>query len=975
MLIHVARMAAEERSDSVQSRGDGACRDLYLRRAGWFVAGLVSLFLLILHLNPESGFAWLAWFPPLRMLLDLGATLVAVLAFRLGWSTRDPRTPANLLILACCLLAVALIEIAQLIAVGGVVGHLAGYYRVVPWTQGRLLLAATLLVVVLLPWKPLAGLSARYGLLAIFLGLAALGIWQGWDGTASTIAFMRSSGQYLALGAYSLASLALLAKSREPQPFDVSGLLAAVCVLMLSELCFLLVPDGWGWFGLLAHVYKVLAYLLLYRLILVAQVAAERDDLGQAATEEGGRLRALFDAMPEIVCFKDGEGRLLEINPFGLRLFGLEGVAYRGKTVAELAGYASFQHDAYLACASGDEQVWRAAKATRGSIAIPVPGFGVAAYHTVRVPLFHPDGRRNGLLVVGQDVSREKALERERQQLASVLEASPDLVRVSRLDGSAVYLNAAWKERFGDGSDGRSPDRIHPAWAMPIIDEGTETATREGVWQGESAIVERDGRETPVSHLIVAHDDPDGGVAFLSTILRDISERKEFESRLHHLAHHDAVTGLPNRFLIHDRLGQALAQARRRGLTVAVLFLDLDRFKTINDTLGHDFGDLLLKDVAGRIKGCVRYSDSVGRLGGDEFMIVLPDLSNGQDSIHVCQTLVRAFSEPFTVDGRELFATCSIGVSLFPNDGGDRQMLIRNADTALYRAKELGRNNYQFYTADMNARAFERLALENDLRKALEREELCVYYQPRASLQSGEITGAEALVRWRHPDLGLVAPNQFIPLAEESGLIVPIGEYVLRSACAQNRAWRDAGLAPIAVAVNLSARQLREPGLIATVSSALEESGLDPGSLELELTESMLMQSVEGPAAVLGRLKELGIQLAMDDFGTGFSSLSYLKRFPIDQLKIDRSFVNDVVSDPNDGEIVRAIIAMGRSLQLKLVAEGVEDQEQMEFLRAHGCDEMQGYHFSAPLPAPEFTELLRRRRAASWATPARPGAE
>ena len=995
MLIYAAGMAAGMAAGETSALSDlmlaGASRERYLRRADWFVFGLVLLYLFILQLSPRDGFESLASYPLLHGLLDLGAGLAAVLAFALGWNAYTRQTPANLLLLACGLLAVGLTHLSHLVPLDGL-QYWAGP-RAAPWPQARPLLAAVLLAAVLLPWRPFARPGIRHGLLGASLAVAVLGYCTGGlpfaPPATSTQPFFVLGVEYLGIGMYSLAAVALLVKSRSPQPFDVSGLLAGVCILMLSELCFLRPPHGQGVFGLLGHVYQLLAYLLLYRVVRVDSVAPSSAGLKQlrqplpwrenecaraamdavdgakkGLREEGRRLRTLLDAMPEVVCFKDGEGRLLEANQFGLRLFGLEGAAYQGKNPLELAAYNSFRREAYLACAASDEQVWREAKPVREEAAIRIPG-GTAVYDMVKVPLFHPDGRRNGLVIAGRDITREKTLERERQQLISILEASPDLVRVSRLDGGTVYVNTAWRDRFGDGPDRCSPENIHPAWAVQMVEEGVAMAARDGVWRGETAIVERDGREIPVSHVVVAHDNPDGSVAFLSTILRDVSELRESESRLHHLAHHDPVTGLPNRFLIRDRLGQALVQARRRSLTVAVLFLDLDRFKTINDTLGHDFGDLLLKDVAQRIGGCIRESDSVGRLGGDEFMIVLPDLAKGQDSIHVCQTMVGAFSRPFAVDGRELFVTCSIGVSLFPNDGGDRQTLIRNADTALYRAKELGRNNYQFYTADMNARAFERLALENDLRKALEREELRVYYQPKVSLESGEITGAEALVRWLHPDLGLIAPNQFIPLAEESGLIVPIGEYVLRSACAQNQSWREAGLAPINVAVNLSARQLREAGFISTVSGVLEETGLAPGCLELELTESMLMQSVEGPAAVLGRLKELGILLAMDDFGTGFSSLSYLKRFPIDQLKIDRSFIKDVVTDTNDGEIVRAIIAMGRSLKLKLVAEGVEEREQMEFLRAHGCDEMQGYYFSAPLPAADFTDLLRRHRIGS----------
>jgi diguanylate cyclase (GGDEF)-like protein len=426
------------------------------------------------------------------------------------------------------------------------------------------------------------------------------------------------------------------------------------------------------------------------------------------------------------------------------------------------------------------------------------------------------------------------------------------------------------------------------------------------------------------------------------------------------MAQHDILTGLPNRTLLVDRLEQALARARRHHQMVGVLLIDLDRFKTINDTLGHDVGDELLRAVSDRIARCLRGSDSVGRLGGDEFMIILSDLAGAQESISICEDILRELALPFSIRGHEMFVTCSIGVSIAPNDGDDEQTLIRNADAAMYRAKEQGRNAYQFYTPDMNARAFERLALENSLRRALERNELRVYYQPKVNTATGKITGAEALVRWQHPDMGLVSPAKFIPLAEESGLIVPIGEFVMRTACAQNKAWQDAGFTPITMAVNLSARQLHEAELVATVTGVLKQTGLDAAWLELELTESMLMQQVEGPEKLLRALKDIGIELSIDDFGTGFSSLGYLKRFPIDYLKIDRSFIQDVPGDINDAAIVKAVIAMADSLNLKVVAEGVEKQEQIDFLHNHGCDDVQGFFFSQPVPSEKFTELLQQ---------------
>lgn len=443
---------------------------------------------------------------------------------------------------------------------------------------------------------------------------------------------------------------------------------------------------------------------------------------------------------------------------------------------------------------------------------------------------------------------------------------------------------------------------------------------------------------------------------------RDITKRKQAEERLSYLASFDALTDLPNRTLFHDRLGQATARARWRKRWVAVLFLDLDRFKVINDTLGHAVGDRLLKAAAARLIDSIREGDTVARLGGDEFVLILDDLAQPQDTSKVAQKILEALSEPFHLEERELFITASIGIALWPEDGENPETLLKNADTAMYRAKEMGKNNYQLYSPALNAKASERLALENALRHALEREELLLHYQPKIDLPTGKIVGMEALVRWKHPEHGLVSPAEFIPLAEETGLIVPIGEWVLRAACAQNKAWQKVGLPPIRIAVNLSARQFHKQNLSQTIIQVLREVDLDPRYLELELTESLIMKNAEATIAMLSELDAIGVEMTVDDFGTGYSSLSYLKRFPVHTLKIDRSFVRDLSSDPDDAAIVTAIITLAHSLDLKVVAEGVETVEQLEFLRSLKCDEMQGYLFSRPLPPDEVTKLWKEER-------------
>lgn len=444
----------------------------------------------------------------------------------------------------------------------------------------------------------------------------------------------------------------------------------------------------------------------------------------------------------------------------------------------------------------------------------------------------------------------------------------------------------------------------------------------------------------------------------------DITDRQAAEKRIEFLAYHDALTGLPNHLLMRDRFAQAMAHAERDGTMVALVFLDLDNFKSINDSLGHAIGDTLLKEIASRLGRCVRDTDTISRQGGDEFLIVLRDLPDIDVATATMIKIMERLQEPFQTEGQELSTSVSMGVAIFPEDGRDFETLFKKADTAMYRAKEAGRNTYLFFDEAMNAEAVNHLLLLSALRRALERREFVLHYQPQIDLASGAVTGVEALIRWNHPELGMVAPARFIPVAEESGLIVPIGEWVLREACRQAMAWKRDGLPELSIAVNLSAVQFKRGNVEQSVVCALEESGLDPALLELELTESILIQNVESVLATVKRLKLLGVKLSIDDFGTGYSSLSYLKRFDIDKLKIDQSFVRDLATDADDAAIVRAIIQMAHSLNLRTVAEGVETADILQQLRTFQCDEAQGYHFARPMPGSELARFLAEMRAA-----------
>ena len=436
-------------------------------------------------------------------------------------------------------------------------------------------------------------------------------------------------------------------------------------------------------------------------------------------------------------------------------------------------------------------------------------------------------------------------------------------------------------------------------------------------------------------------------------------ERKRYQEQLEHQANYDVLTGLPNRNLLQDRLKRAVF-AQRNARPIAVVFIDLDHFKFINDSLGHTQGDKLLAIIAERLASIVREGDTVARLGGDEFVLVLNDQNKEDVIFRAMQRVLNKVSEPMTIDGQELYITCSAGVSLYPADAPDVETLLKNADVAMYRAKEHGRNNFQFYTPEMNDLANERLALEHSLRRALERNELLLHYQPKVNLETGMIVGAEALLRWQHPEWGLIAPERFIPIAEETGLIVQIGAWVIRTACNQARLWQDAGLPPVVMSVNLSARQFRQESFVKVVTQILHETGLKPEQLEMELTESMLMHNANAAISILAGLKSIGVRLSLDDFGTGYSSLSYLSRLPIDTLKIDRSFVQHIgdQDECDNGILAQAIISLGHSLNLTVIAEGVETGDQLKFLKAHQCDEVQGFYFCKPTAAGEFAKML-----------------
>jgi diguanylate cyclase (GGDEF)-like protein/PAS domain S-box-containing protein len=560
------------------------------------------------------------------------------------------------------------------------------------------------------------------------------------------------------------------------------------------------------------------------------------------------------------------------------------------------------------------------------------------------------------------DITNRKRAEEQLRLAGEVFQSSGEAIVITDSEMRIVSVNPAFTTVTGYSAEeavGQTPYSLSPGIRSQERDrEIWARVWQEGYWQGEVWDRRRNGDVYPEWLTVSVVRDASGRPVNYIEIFSDVSERKEREERVQHLAHHDFLTDLPNRVLLNDRITQAISLAERNRTQTAVIFLDLDRFKNVNDSLGHTVGDKLLQEVAWRLRGSMRASDTVSRLGGDEFVILIPDMADAADVARTAQKVLDAVSHPYSIDGHELVTTPSIGISVYPNDGHDVETLLKNADAAMYHAKESGRNNYQFFTQDMNTRALERLSLERSLRRAIDREELRLHYQPQYDVRTGRIVGVEALIRWEHPDLGLIPPGRFMLFAEDTGLILPVGEWVLREACRQNQAWQSQGLPAVRVAVNISALQFRNAGFPLTVQAALKEAGLNSRWLVLEVTESVIMQDAERVTDSLKQLKSLGLELAIDDFGTGYSSLSYLKRFPIDRIKIDQSFVRDITSDKDDEAITSAIIGLTHNLGLRTIAEGVETPEQLDFLQRHGCDEAQGFLFSRPLTPEECTTVL-----------------
>jgi len=711
-------------------------------------------------------------------------------------------------------------------------------------------------------------------------------------------------------------------------------------------------------------VLTVLSVLLLTGLAVLLTVDARRRQVQKALTESESRIRLLLDSVDDGVFGVDPEGTCTFVNSVALGLLGFgKGSELVGRKIGDIVLHTPHEGTETEDVTRYLVEAIQKGKPVRLEDGVMWRHDGLSFDVECHCSPVYLDGKVAGAVASFRDITQRHRAEERLRQAATVFENTDQGIIVADAGRQIVAVNRAFTEITGYSADevvGRNPSLLQSGQHdRAFYTRLWRTLNRTRQWRGEIWNRRKNGEMYPAWQSISLVTDDSGRLSNYIAIFSDISALKASEQRLDHLAHHDALTGLPNRLLLDAKLDQILELAKRNRNKVALLFLDLDRFKLINDTMGHSHGDELLRTIAERLKGSVRAEDTVARLGGDEFVIVLAEIKRSGDAAVLAEKILKAVSTPVRLGGQEIVTSTSIGISLFPDDGDNHADLLKTADAAMYHAKESGRQNYRFYTFDLTEKAHAHLSIERGLRAALARGEFVLHYQPQVYLFDGHITGVEALIRWQHPTKGLLPPAGFIPVAEETELIDLIGEWVLRKAGADARKWRDAGLSSVRVGVNLSGRQFRSQSSLDRIVAILEELNLQPGEmqLDLEVTESTL-QTAEGSLEALGRMKSLGATLAIDDFGTGHSSLHRLKHLPIDTLKIDRSFVKDIPSDPDDEAIAEAIIAMGHSLHLKVIAEGVETAAQLGFLRASGCDEMQGFLFSRPVPADRIAQLL-----------------
>lgn len=925
-----------------------------------------------------DGLHGIGWYLPLHTLVEMLAIVVAGLIFAVGWNARLGQLPGNIVLLVCAFAGVGLFDLSHLLSFPGMPSYVtasAPEKAINFWLAARLLAASALLLASSTPWRPFGSRAVRYQLLAGVLGLTALVHWvvlfrpelvpRTFVAGQGLTAF-KVWAEYLVMGLNLATAVTLLRRMRQPLSFNAAALFGAVSAMAMSELFFTWYASLDDVFNLAGHVYKIVSYLFLYQAVFLDAV----DRPYRALDASQNRLKATLEAVPDLVFEMDPQGRYLEYRSPHNHLLAAPPEFFLGRSVFEVLPAPAAQ---VMMAALGEAQEKGLSTGRQMRLEL-TDGPHWFELSVARKTLLAGDPP--ALILLSRDITQRKALEQKladgARHTQSILDNVVDAIITIDRKGCIASFNRAATSVFGYGAEeaiGQSVGLLMPEPERSAHGQYLHNYQTSGVKRiigvGREVQGRRKGGDIFPMSLAVTEIERDGQPMYIG-LVRDITQHRQAQAEIARLAFFDPLTDLPNRRLLLDRMARALVASERSRQLGALIFIDLDDFKTLNDTWGHEAGDQILAQVAQRLVQCVREGDTVARFGGDEFVIMLESL--GQDrtaaAAHaeaVARKLLGSFGQCFALQGREHRSTPSLGITLFGDVALSADELMRRADSAMYQAKADGRNTYRFFDAQLQATLMARASLEEDLHHSLERAELHLNYQPQID-QHGCITGVEALVRWTHPVRASVSPAEFIPLAEHSGFILPLGRWVLLTACRTLAGWAASpATAALTMSVNVSARQFRDPQFVSQVLEASLQTGASLAHLKLELTESVLVDDLEDIIDKMTLLRARGVRFSLDDFGTGFSSLSYIKRLPLDQLKIDQSFVRDVLTDPNDAAIARTVVALGQTLGLSVIAEGVETAGQRDFLAQNGCLAFQGYFFSRPLPAEQLDQFIRSR--------------
>jgi diguanylate cyclase (GGDEF)-like protein/PAS domain S-box-containing protein len=935
------------------------------KRALYSVLLLVIVMLAVVLLPTFESGKGMASYVPLHVTLEVIAIAIAAMVFAVGWNTQQHQTSQNTLWLACMYLGVAILDLSHVLSYQGMPDFVTPSNpekAINFWLAARTVGAIAILAVGLVPWigrlKP-SRLAVLTTVMAIVAALHVLILFYP-DAVPATFAPGEGLTSFKIAFEYGLIAACLAAAAlycwhlHKPRTFDASGLLAAACIMAMSEYFLTLYADVTDVYNLFGHIYKIVAYLWLYWAIFVEAVRVPYARLDTAQHN----LQATLDALPDMLFETDESGNCLHVHVSATDQLRDWAASILGKNIRDI-----LPPEAAAICMQALDTAKSMGIAHGARIEAEVAQ--EKHYFELSVARKEMDGASGQRFVVlARDITERKQQDTVIRLLSLAVAQNPYPVLITDLEGKIEYVNRAFTDTSGySASEVRGQNsRMFKSGKTPASAYTTMWAklSRGEPWRGELINRRKDGSEYTELTLIYPVRDESGKVVNYLSHKEDVTDKKRAEERIQRLSHYDQLTGLPNRALLEERFEQFAAQASGRKEPMTVVWLDLDNFKTINDSLGHGAGDLVLREIAERLRLQLRDHDTLSRQSGDDFTLLLPGVGEN-DAVVMAERLLASLEQPFTLDEAELSISASVGLALYPSDGVTLESLLMCAESAMYQVKRDGRNSFRFYSPDMQEHTTRNLALGNALKHALTRGELHLVFQPQLDVRTNTIAGAEALLRWRSPQWGDISPAEFIPLAEKTGLIVQIGEWVLRTAARQVKRWHVAGLADITVAINLSAVQFAQPDLVGSIVGIMREEGVDPRHIELELTEAVALKDPEAARQTMEKLSRIGFRLSIDDFGTGYSSMSYLKRFAVDKLKIDQSFVRELDANPEDQTIVTAIIQMGRSLGMTTIAEGVETAEQLAFLRERGCDEVQGYFYSRPLTPEAFKAFVEKQ--------------